>query len=441
MDRRITPAKNIAGGMKLPGDKSISHRYAMLGAIAEGQTVLRNYAPGADCASTLRCLEKLGVSVSRRQAGSETGQTVEELVIEGRGLPGLQAPAETLDAGNSGSTIRMLSGLLAGHPFTSTITGDESLQRRPMKRVMEPLERMGARFSARDGNYPPLRIEGGKLHAIEYELPVPSAQVKSAILLAALLAEGQSTVMEPVQTRDHTEIALLQFGADVTRRRRTTSLRGRRHLKAMNVVVPGDISSAAFFICAALLFPSSDLYFQDVGLNPTRTALLDFLCSMGAEIKVLNIGEASKSDAPGELIGDLHVTGGPLRGGCIEGEMVPALIDEIPVLAVLGTQTEEGLVLRNAEELRLKESDRIATIAENLRRMGARVETRPDGFEIPGRQRLVGAEVDSFGDHRIAMAFTVAALAAGGDTLLHGSEAAVVSFPVFYEQLEKVVER
>ncbi len=408
----------------------------MLGAIAEGETAIRNYSPGADCASTLRCLQQLGVAVSSRQVKSEAGEPAEELLIKGRGLRGLQPPWGTLDAGNSGSTISMLSGLLAGHPFGSVITGDESLQRRPMKRVMEPLAKMGARFQARDGNYPPLHIEGAHLKGIRYELPVASAQVKSTVLLAGLLADGETTVTEPIQTRDHTEIALQHFGADVVRGRRTTSVRGGRALQAIKAAVPGDISSAAFFICAALLFPSSDLYLQDVGLNPTRTALLDFLCGMGAPIKVLNVGE----DA-GELIGDIHVTGGPLRGGRIEGELVAALIDEIPVLAVLGTQTEDGLTLRNAEELRVKETDRIATVAENLRRMGVPVEVRPDGFDVPGRQRLTGAELDSFGDHRIAMAFTVAALAATGETLLHNSDAAVVSFPDFFDRLERITER
>ncbi len=436
MNRRILPAKNLSGGLRLPGDKSISHRDALLGAIADGKTSIRNYAPGADCASTLQCLEKLGVTVARSQVASETGQPVEELSLEGRGICGLLQPKETLDAGNSGSTMRMLSGLLAGHPFRSAITGDASLQLRPMKRIMEPLTQMGARVTARDGSFPPLQIEGAALRGFEYRPPVASAQVKSSVLLAGLLAEGRTSVTEPVQTRDHTEIALAQFGAEVARGPRTTTVRGGAALRAQKLAVPGDISSAAFFLCAALLFPSSDLYLQDVGLNPTRTALLDFLCGMGAKVKVLNLGENC-----GELVGDIHVTGSPLRGGVIEGEMVAALIDEIPVLAVLGAQTEEGLVLRNAGELRLKESDRIATVAENLRRMGAQVQVQPDGFEIPGRQRLSGAELDSFGDHRIAMAFTVAALAAKGESLLRNDEAAVVSFPGFFEQMEKVAER
>ena len=436
MDRLIRPAKKIVGGLRLPGDKSISHRYALLGAIAEGETSIRNYAPGADCASTLRCLETLGVAISRRRVESPTGEPADEWVIAGRGLGGLQPPRVTLDAGNSGSTIRMLSGLLAGHPFPSVITGDESLQRRPMKRVIEPLERMGASIHARDSNFPPLEIHGARLRGIDYRLPVASAQVKSAVLLAGVLAENETTVTEPVATRDHTEIALAQFGAEIERKRRSTSIRGGHPLHGQKLTVPGDISSAAFFLCAALLFPDSNLYLQDVGLNPTRTALLDFLSSMGAQIKALNLSEVS-----GELVGDIHLSGGSLRGGRIEGDMVAALIDEIPVLAVLGTQTEEGLVVRNAEELRLKESDRVATVAENLRRMGAKVEVHPDGFDIRGRQRLSGAELESFGDHRIAMAFAVAALAAQGETRLRNSDAAVVSFPDFFEQLERIAER
>ncbi len=448
MDRIVESAKNITGGLRPPGDKSLSHRYALLGAIAEGETSIRRYAPGADCASTLRCLEQLGAKVSRRQPESATGEPAGEVVIAGGGSfgsfgslgscrsLGTLDPQETLDAGNSGSTIRMLSGLLAGQPFRSRITGDESLQRRPMKRIIEPLTRMGANIRARDGNFPPLEIDGARLRGIEYSLPVASAQVKSCVLLAGLLAEGKTTVTEPMQTRDHTEIALAQFGAEIERGRRSATVRGGKPLRGQQLTVPGDLSSAAFFLCAALLFPDSDLYVHDVGLNPTRTALLDFLTGMGATIKLLNLGESA-----GELIGDIHVTGSRLRGGEIDGEMAAALIDEIPVLAVLGTQTEDGLVVRGAAELRVKESDRIATVAENLRRMGALVEVFPDGFAIPGKQSLSGAEIESHGDHRIVMAFAVAALAAKGETGIKNSEAATVSFPGFFEQLEQVAER
>ncbi len=417
MDRIVQPTKKIAGGLKPPGDKSISHRYALLGAIAEGKTSIRNYAPGADCASALRCLKQLGTNIARRKVESETGEPAEEVVISGFGSFGSFGSfgrfdsQETLDAGNSGSTIRMLSGLLAGQPFRSVITGDESLQRRPMKRIMEPLTRMGATIRAREGNFPPLEIDGAKLRGIEYSVPVASAQVKSCVLLAGLLAEGKTTVTEPVQTRDHTEIALAQFGAEIERRRRRTTVCGGKPLQGQRLTVPGDLSSASFFLCAALLFPDSDLYLRDVGLNPTRTALLDFLTGMGADIKLLNLGETA-----GELIGDVHVTGSRLRGGEIDGEMVAGLIDEIPVLAVLGTQTQEGLVVRGAQELHVKESDRIATVAENLQGMGAKIEVFEDGFAIPGKQPLTGAEIESYGDHRIVMAFAVAALAAKGET-------------------------
>ncbi len=435
MEQRIDPVQRVIGGMRPPGDKSISHRHALLAAVAVGETTIRNYAPGADCASTLRCLEGLGVSIERRVVEPEPQVQIEELVIGGRGLRGLQEPSATLDAGNSGSTIRMLSGLLAGQPFRSVITGDESLQRRPMRRIIEPLGQMGTRIEAREVDFPPLTIDGNPLRGIEYELPVPSAQVKSAVLLAGLLAEGETSVEEPVETRDHTEIALAQFGADITRGRRKATVRGVDSLRAQNLEVPGDLSSAAFFLCAALLFPGSNLYIEDVGLNPTRTALLDFLMGLGARMQVINVSETC-----GELIGDIHVDGGLLRGATIEGGMVAGLIDEIPILAVLGTQTEGGLTLRDAQELRLKETDRIDTVAQNLRRMGAEIEVREDGFVIPGGQELAGAELDSFGDHRIAMAFAVAGLVATAPTVIHNSEAADVSFPGFYEELERVAE-
>jgi 3-phosphoshikimate 1-carboxyvinyltransferase len=433
---RIQPARNVLGGLSLPGDKSISHRYAMLGAMADGETVLHNYSSGADCASTLGCLRALSVKITERITQRDTGESVAELVIEGRGLGGFAAPRATLDAGNSGSTIRMLSGLLAGHRFRSEITGDESLQRRPMRRIMDPLTKMGASIRALPGDLPPLVIQGTALHGIDYPLPVPSAQVKSAVLFAGLLAEGETTVTEPVTLRDHTEIALEHFGAEMVRSRRKATVKGGRPLRAQRLEVPGDISSAAFFLCAALPFADSNLLLRNVGVNPTRTALLDFLTGLGAKIKVLNIAESA-----GELVGDIHVSGGPLEGGVAEGATVAGLIDEIPVLAVLATQTRGGLSIRDASELRVKETDRIATVAENLKRMGARIDVRPDGFDVPGRQTLHGAALDSFGDHRIAMAFAVAALVASGETLIRNSDAAVVSFPGFFERLESVVER
>ena len=327
----------------------------------------------------------------------------------------------------------MLSGILAAQPFPSRIAGDESLSRRPMKRIMEPLARMGASISARDGQFPPLEIRGGRLSPIDYPLPVASAQVKTCVLFAGLFAEGVTTVWEPVPSRDHTEIALREFGAEVTAGRGAVSVRGRPLLGGRDLHVPSDLSSAAFFLAAALLVPGSCLTIQEVGLNPTRSALLDFLAGMGAKIRVTEVQARN-----GELVGDIRVEHAPLRGGVIEGAATAALIDEIPVLAVLGAASDEGLTVRDARELRIKETDRIATVAENLRRMGVEVEEQPDGMVIPGKQRFRGAELDSFGDHRIAMAFAVAALAAGGDCVVRNAGAASVSFPEFWETLRRV---
>ena len=421
--RRISPASTLSGNLSLPGDKSISHRYALIGAIAEGDTRIANYSTGADCHSTLACVRALGIDVE----GSGT-----EFVIHGKGLDGLRAPAHDLDAGNSGSTIRMLSGILAGQPFAARIFGDESLSRRPMQRVMKPLGQMGARIDARDGQFPPLRIQGGKLRAIDYTLPVPSAQVKTCILLAALYAEGQTTITEPVRSRDHTEIALREFGADLRVERQKITIAGRPTLVGLELAVPSDLSSAAFFLVAALLVPGSRLSIRGVGLNPTRSALLDFLVGMGARIRVPNLESQS-----GELVGDLEVEHSALRGGLIEGGLTTALIDEIPSLAVLGAATEEGLTVRDAGELRVKETDRIRTVVDNLRRMGVEVEELPDGMAIPGRQKFHAATLDSAGDHRIAMAFAVAALLGDGESVIQGAEAAAVSFPEFWDTLSR----
>jgi 3-phosphoshikimate 1-carboxyvinyltransferase len=421
--RRISPASAISGSLSLPGDKSISHRYALIGAIAEGDTRIINYSTGADCHSTLGCVRALGIEVE----GAGT-----EFTIHGKGLDGLRAPAHDLDAGNSGSTIRMLSGILAGQSFPARIFGDESLSRRPMQRVMKPLGQMGARIGAREGQFPPLHIEGGKLRAIDYTLPVPSAQVKTCILFAGLYAEGQTTITEPVRSRDHTEIALREFGADLSVERRRITIAGRPRLEGRELVVPADLSSAAFFLVAALLVPGSQLSIQGVGLNPTRSALLDFLVGMGARIRVPNLESRS-----GELIGDLEVEYSALRGGTIEGGLTAALIDEIPVLAVLGAATEEGLTVRDAGELRIKETDRIRTMVDNLRRMGVEAEELPDGMVIPGRQKFHAAELDSCGDHRIAMACAVAALRGDGESVIQGADAASVSFPEFWDTLAR----
>jgi 3-phosphoshikimate 1-carboxyvinyltransferase len=410
----------------LPGDKSISHRYAMISAIAEGATRIQNYSTGADCHSTLGCVQALGIEV-------EGGGT--EFVVHGKGLDGLRAAAHDLDAGNSGSTIRMLSGILAAQPFRTRISGDESLARRPMQRIIKPLTQMGARIGAREDKFPPLEIEGGRLRAIEYCLPVASAQVKTCVLFAGLFAEGETAVIEPVRSRDHTEIALREFGAEIRTERQKITVVGRPTLTARELVVPSDLSSAAFFVVAALLVPGSHLSIRGVGLNPTRSALLDFLTGMGARISIPSLETQN-----GELVGEIGVEHSELRGGVIEGSLTAALIDEIPVLAVLGAATDEGLIVKDAGELRIKETDRIRTVVENLRRMGMAAEETPDGMVIPGRQTFQAAAFDSFGDHRIAMAFAVAALRADGESVIDGAEAASVSFPEFWDTLSACVQ-
>ncbi len=426
MREQIRPASTVHGAIELPGDKSISHRYGMLAAIAEGASRIANYSGGADCQSTLACMRTLGIEI----------ESLDGVVhVQGRGLGGLHEAADILDAGNSGSTIRMLSGILAAQSFATRIGGDESLSRRPMDRIMQPLAQMGARIEAHAGRYPPLSIRGAKLHPIEYTLPVASAQVKSCVLFAGLYAEGKTTVHEPVRTRDHTELALQEFGAEVEVQGRSITVAGGPRLQGRDLRVPGDLSSAAFFLVAALIVGESALTVYNVGLNPTRTALLDFLAGMGAQIKILDVRGSG-----GELAGDVMIRKSQIRGGVLEKAQTAALIDEIPALAVLGAASEDGLTVRDASELRVKETDRIATIAENFRRMGLKIELREDGFEVPGRQVFHAAELDSFGDHRIAMAFSVAALAADGECSMDGAEAARVSFPEFFDTLQRVAE-
>jgi 3-phosphoshikimate 1-carboxyvinyltransferase len=424
MLQRIPPARSVSGSITLPGDKSVSHRYAIIASIAQGESRIQNYSTGADCHSTLNAMRALGVPVEERGT---------EVWIRGAGLDGLRPPSAELDAGNSGSTIRMLSGILAAQPFVTRIGGDESLSRRPMGRIVEPLSRMGACIMARDGRFPPLEIRGARLQPIDYTLPVPSAQVKSCVLFAGLYADGETIVREPVRSRDHTEIALREFGADLRVASKIISLTGRPTLIARDLVVPSDLSSAAFFMVAALLLPGSRLNIRGVGLNPTRSALLDFLAGMGAAIRITEVESHN-----GELAGELSVASSSVRGGTIEKETTAALIDEIPVLSILGAASDEGLTIRDAAELRIKETDRIATIVENLRRMGVEAEELPDGLTIPGRQHFHAAELDSFGDHRIAMAFTIAALCADGESTIRGAEAASVSFPEFFATLARV---
>lgn len=424
MVETIHPVSSIEGSIRLPGDKSISHRYGMLASIAAGTSKIHNYSLGADCQSTLACMRSLGVRIDSDGT---------EVAIHGVGLDGLRAFDGQLDAGNSGSTIRMLSGILAAQPFRSRIGGDESLSKRPMGRIMTPLTQMGATLEATDGKFPPLTIHGAKLNPIDYALPVASAQVKSCVLFAGIFCEGTTTVREPLPTRDHSEIALRQFGAEVESLGGVITIEGRPKLEGRELTVPGDLSSSAFFLVATLLRPGSSLMIENVGLNPTRSALMDFLAGGGARIRLLNIQQDS-----GEVVGDIRVEHSRWKGGVLEKAMTAALIDEIPVLAVLGAASEEGLVVRDAAELRVKETDRIATVAENMKRMGITVHVREDGFDVPGNQKFHAAELDSFGDHRIAMAFSVAALAADGPCQIHDAGAASVSFPRFYQILREI---
>src|SRR3984893_10941777 len=426
MNETVSPAKSIEGVITLPGDKSISHRYGMLGGIAQGVTTIHNYSTGADCQSTLGCMAALGARVERSDG---------KVIIHGGAL---REPAGQLDAGNSGSTIRMLSGILAAQPFNTRIGGDESLSGRPMDRIIRPLAEMGAHIegreiSGRKGSFPPLTIHGRPLHGIDYTLPMASAQVKSCVLLAGLFAEGDTVVREPVRTRDHTEIALAEFGAEIEVHQRVIKLTAGARLMGRELVVPGDLSSATFFLVAALLMPQASLVIHNVGLNPTRSTLLDFLTGVGASIKVIDVKQSG-----GELIGSLRIRASKIKGGLIEGPLTAALIDEIPALAILGAASSGGLVVKDAAELRVKETDRIAEIESNLRRMGIEIETAPDGFRIPGGQLFHAAEIDSGGDHRIAMAFAVAALAADGPCTIGGAESAGVSFPEFFGTLRQI---
>jgi 3-phosphoshikimate 1-carboxyvinyltransferase len=433
----IRPARNIRGTVQLPGDKSISHRYAMLAGIAEGSSRFENFSTGADCASTLACMRRLGVNWERT---IESGNVIE---VQGRGLS-LVAPKQPLDCGNSGSTMRMLSGIVAGQRFTSEMIGDESLSRRPMERVIKPLSAMGAQIVSNAGKAP-LRITGSALKSIDYTMPVASAQVKSCVLFAGLFADGETRIEEPLRTRDHTEVALRAFGAQLEREGSAGSngrsghevrIRGGQRLRGIEARVPGDLSSAAFFLCAAALYQKSELVLPNLLMNPTRARLLDILMQMGLRISVTQLEELN-----GEMVGSLQVEGGTLKGATIAGSDSAALIDEIPVLAAIAPYTEQGIEVRDARELRVKESDRIAAVATNLRRMGAQVEEHEDGLRIPGGQTLHGAEVDSFRDHRIAMAFAVAALRAEGETLIRGTESAAISYPAFFDTLTALAER
>jgi 3-phosphoshikimate 1-carboxyvinyltransferase len=424
----ISPGGTIEGAVDLPGDKSISHRYAILGALAEGRTEIANYASAADCQSTLECLRRLGVAIESKDG---------VVNITGAGLNGLRAPRKALDAENSGSTMRMLAGVLVGQTFASTLTGDNSLRRRPMRRVIEPLRQMGAEIKGEEGDRAPLEIHGSRLHAIDYTPPIPSAQMKSAVLLAGLYADGVTSVHESIKTRDHTELALIEFGAQLEKKNGKNSIQPGPKLTGRPLSVPGDLSAAVFLIAAVMVLPDSSLMLRGVGLNPTRARVLDFLVSMGASIQVPIL-----QSRQGELVGDVSVRHAKLEGGTIAGAQVAETIDELPMLAALGPYTEKGIEIHDAKELRVKESDRIATLATGLRQMGATVEEFPDGLRVEGRSagKLHGAKIDPQGDHRIAMALAVAALGAVGETVIRDSECVAVSFPEFFKTLDRLRE-
>jgi 3-phosphoshikimate 1-carboxyvinyltransferase len=418
---RIDPAPSFRGRFVLPGDKSISHRAAILGAMAHGPTRIENFASAADCASTLGCLRALGVEIAREGA---------LVVVDGRGSEAWRAPSAPLDAGNSGSTLRMLAGALAGRPFRSVLTGDASLCRRPVERVAAPLRLMGATAVSTDGK-PPFAIEGGRLRAITYESPVASAQVKTAVLLAGLSAEGVTTVREPMRSRDHTERLLPLFAVPVERDGLAVSVRGVARLRGAEVTVPGDASSAVFPVVAALVRPGSEVRLDGVLLSPGRAAFLDVLKAMGGDI------ETGLTGTEPEPVGFIVARSSRLHGIDVDPAVVPALIDEVPALAVAAAFAEGTFTVSGASELRVKETDRIAALFEGLTRMGAKVAERPDGLVIQGGRPLVGASVRSHGDHRIAMAFAVAALGASGPTEIEEAECASVSFPEFYDLLAR----
>ncbi|HKY05304.1 MAG TPA: 3-phosphoshikimate 1-carboxyvinyltransferase [Blastocatellia bacterium] len=430
----ITGRGPVGGRLRVPGDKSISHRVAMLASVAAGRSVIEGYASSADCLATLDCLERLGVPVERE------GGTI---TITGRGLRGLDPVGRiaSLDAKNSGSTIRMLAGLLAGQRFRSVIDGDDSLRRRPMRRIIEPLGLMGCPIDAEKGMFAPLTITGSRLKAVSYESPVASAQVKSCVLFAGLFAEDPTIFIEPAPSRNHSELMLNEMSASITWRgesgKNIVEIAGGGELKPLNYRVPGDISSAAFFIAAASMVPDSNLTLTGVGLNPTRTAFIDVLKNLGAEISTEN-----ERVEHGEAIGDLLVRHNPLAVEDfsieIRGALIPNLIDELPILAVVATQTEGRFVVRDARELRVKESDRVRTVVEAIRSLGGKIDELEDGFAITGPQRLSGGRVNSRGDHRIAMAFSIAGLVADGVTEIINADAAAVSFPEFYDLLTRV---
>ncbi|MDD7642739.1 MAG: 3-phosphoshikimate 1-carboxyvinyltransferase [bacterium] len=421
----ITKSAGLRGELAIPGDKSICHRAIMFGALAEGTTEITNFLQGADCLSTISCFQAMGVDIENN---------IDRVLIHGAGLHGLKAPSSMLDVGNSGTTTRLISGILAGQAFTSTLNGDASIQKRPMKRIMDPLTLMGAEIKSINNNgCAPLEIRGGHLHGISYQSPVASAQVKSCVLLAGLYADGKTSVTEPVLSRNHTELMLAGFGAKVTSEGTTATIEPEPKLYGQQISVPGDISSAAYWIAAALAVPNSELVLKNVGINPTRDGILRVVEAMGADITRENVHTVS-----GELVCDLIVRSSSLHGATVSGELIPTLIDEIPVIAVLSCFAEGETIIRDAQELKVKESNRIDTVVEGLLAMGADATATDDGMIIRGGRPLHGATIDSHLDHRIAMSFAVAGLMCDTPTTILNADSVVISYPDFYESLKKV---
>jgi 3-phosphoshikimate 1-carboxyvinyltransferase len=430
MDFEVSLAKSLGGIVQPPGDKSISHRAVIIGALSVGDTFIENFLTGEDCLATVSCFKELGVEFT----GSDNSK---ELIVHGRGPEAMREPEKVLDAANSGTTIRLLTGILAGLPFFSVITGDFSLRRRPMRRVTVPLREMGARIWGRQGGeLAPLAIYGGGLHGTKYEMPVASAQLKSAILLAGLFARGWTTVIEPMASRDHTERMLKYFGAALEISENTISIQGQQQLSGKTLKVPGDISSAAFFLVAGAITQDSEITVKDVGVNPTRTGILEALEKMGANLKIKN-----RRVVCGEPVADIEVRSSSLRGTVIAGDLIPRLIDEIPVLAVAAAAASGETVITDAAELKVKESNRLAVVAEELRKFGVDIEEIADGLVIKGGRPLKGAVCNSHGDHRIAMAMTVAGLIAIGRSVIRGAECVNISFPDFYYVLNSLREK
>ena len=419
----------LTGEIQVPGDKSISHRAIMFSSIANGVTTVENFLDGEDCLSTINCFQSLGVTIE--QDGSN-------VTVYGNGLEGLQEPNEILDVGNSGTTARLMMGILAGRPFHSVIVGDESIAKRPMRRVTNPLRKLGANITGReDANFTPITINGGGLSGITYNSPIASAQVKSAILLAGLQAEGETTVQEPYKSRDHTERMLLAFGCAVEEDGNMAKLEGKQRLQGgMHIIVPGDISSAAFFLVAGLIVPNSKITLKKVGMNPTRTGIIEVIEKMGGNITISNLVEDVA-----EPYADLTVTSSDLNGVEISGSLIPRLIDEIPIIALLATCAEGKTIIKDAEELKVKETNRIDTVVNELNKMGAKIEATEDGMIVTGKTTLRGSTVSSYGDHRIGMMLAIASLIADGEVHLENFEAINVSYPTFFEHLFLLLEK